>query len=84
MRLLLVGGRVLDPAHGVDGIRDVLVENGFIREVAEGLGARVPDGPELRRVDAAGLWVLPGLVDMHVHLREPGREVEPPRPRWAG
>lgn len=74
MRLLLVGGRVLDPANGVDGTRDVLVEDGVIREVAPGLGLRVQDAPGLRRVDAAGLWVVPGLVDMHVHLREPGRE----------
>ena len=72
-RLLVRGGRVLDAASGLDAIADVLVEDGLIREVGVGLAARVPqDG--LRVLDASGMWVLPGLVDIHVHLREPGRE----------
>ncbi len=72
-RALIVGGLVIDPARGLEAVRDVLIENGKIRDVAAGLAKK----PALRgapAVDARGKWVIPGLVDMHVHLREPGRE----------
>jgi dihydroorotase len=70
---VLKGGRVLDPAGGVDGVRDVLIADGRIAEVrAPGKDGGVP--PEARVFDAAGLLVCPGFVDMHVHLREPGHE----------
>lgn len=71
MRLLIQGGRVLDPAHGVDGRLDVLIENGKIARTGENLSA---EGAEI--LDAAGLVVAPGLVDLHVHLREPGFEAK--------
>lgn len=65
-RLKVTGGRVIDPANEVDEIRDVLVEDGrFVETFADG-GAH-----EL--VDASGLIVAPGLIDLHVHLREPGQ-----------
>jgi len=67
--LLLRGGRVIDPASGVDAVADVLLEQGRVARVGPGLepaGARV--------IEAQGCWVLPGLVDLHVHLREPGQE----------
>lgn len=71
--ILITGGLVVDPARKLEAVRDVLVENGKIRDVAVGL-AKKSALKDVRRVDAAGRWVLPGLVDMHVHLREPGRE----------
>lgn len=72
-RTLIAGGLVVDPARGVEAVRDVLLEGGKVREVAAGL-ARRPGLKDAERVDAKGLWVIPGLVDLHVHLREPGRE----------
>jgi dihydroorotase len=69
--MLLKGGRVVDPANGRDGLFDVLIEGGRITRVGRGLPADV----ETRVVDIpAGLVVCPGLLDMHVHLREPGQE----------
>ncbi len=68
--LFIEGGRVIDPASGVDGVRTVVVRDGRIAEVAE----RVERPRDARSVDASGAWVTPGLVDLHVHLREPGHE----------
>jgi dihydroorotase len=68
--LLLKGGRVIDPSRDLDQTADVLIQDGRIAGVGAGLGA--PDGAELR--DVRGLVVAPGLVDVHVHLREPGNE----------
>jgi dihydroorotase len=70
MKRLLKGGRVVDPANGIDAVCDVLIEDGRIARVGAGLpvnGAEVVDIP-------AGLVVCPGFIDMHVHLREPGQE----------
>ncbi|MEO5894614.1 MAG: dihydroorotase [Vicinamibacterales bacterium] len=70
MRLILKGGRVVDPANGVDGMFDVLIEDGVIGKVGKDLpvdGAQVFDLP-------ADAIVVPGLIDIHVHLREPGQE----------
>ncbi len=69
MDLVIRGGRVIDPAAGVDGPRDVAVAGGRIAAVEPG----IDPGPA-PVIDAAGLWVLPGLIDIHVHLREPGYE----------
>ncbi|WP_419165742.1 dihydroorotase [Candidatus Palauibacter sp.] len=68
--LLLAGGRVIDPSAGTDDVLDVLVEDGRIAAVARGIAG--PDG--VPRVSAEGLVVAPGLIDVHVHLREPGAE----------
>jgi dihydroorotase len=70
--LLLRQGRVIDPARRFDAVADVLMEDGKIVAVGTGLGA--PDGVEIR--DVSGKVVAPGLVDVHVHLREPGNEDE--------
>jgi dihydroorotase len=70
MDLLIKGGRVIDPAQGIDEILDILVADGRIRE----LGKRVDAGTGGEVIEAAGLLVLPGLIDMHVHLRDPGLE----------
>lgn len=69
--VLIKGGRVVDPAFGLDSTLDVLMENGVITRIS----GRIETVPENYRViDASGLWVIPGLVDMHTHLREPGFE----------
>jgi dihydroorotase len=70
--LLIRGGRVIDPAQGIDRVDDVLVRDGLIVSVGHAGGQ--PLGRADETLDAAGLIVAPGLVDMHVHLREPGRE----------
>jgi dihydroorotase len=68
--LLIKGGRVVDPEAGLDGVMDVLVTKGKVAEVGKELGA----GKTVRVVDAAGMLVLPGFVDLHTHLRAPGHE----------
>lgn len=70
MNLLIKGGRVIDPSQGIDDTLDVVVENGLIKEIGKGLSALV--GAET--IDASGKYVVPGLIDMHVHLRDPGLE----------
>jgi dihydroorotase len=70
--MLLRGGRVIDPSRAIDQVADVLVQDGRIAGV--GLNLAGPDGTEVR--DVHGLVVAPGLVDVHVHLREPGNEDE--------
>ncbi len=70
MSLLIKGGRVVDPAAGIDGVQDVWIVDGRIHKVGRGLKAAA--GTET--VDAAGKVVCPGFIDMHVHLREPGFE----------
>jgi dihydroorotase len=68
--LLVSGGRVVDPSSGTDARLDVRVRDGRIAELAE----RLEPAEGERRVDATGLVVAPGLVDVHVHFREPGQE----------
>ena len=70
MNLLIKGGTVIDPSQGINEVLDVLVQDGTVKELGKGLAA--PAGAET--VDAAGCLVVPGLVDMHVHLRDPGLE----------
>ncbi|HVM95186.1 MAG TPA: amidohydrolase family protein, partial [Candidatus Acidoferrales bacterium] len=67
--LLIRGGTVIDPANDLHARRDVVVRDGKVVEVRE------PGGIDADTVlDASGCWVVPGLIDMHVHLREPGYE----------
>ena len=70
MKRLLKGGRVIDPANGIDGRRDVLIDGDRIARVDHDLPA---DGAAVVEVPA-GLVICPGFIDMHVHLREPGHE----------
>jgi dihydroorotase len=72
-RLLIVGGTVIDPSQKIEAKRDVLIENGNIADVAAGLHKK-SGLAGVARLDASEAWVVPGLIDMHVHLREPGRE----------
>ena len=69
MRMLIKNGRVIDPASNTDDIRDILVEDGVIAEVAKDI-----DKAADTVIDAKGCMVMPGLVDLHVHFREPGFE----------
>jgi len=66
--VLIKGGRVIDPANSMDEISDVLIEDGRITAIGKA------PGKAKKTIDAAGLIVCPGLIDMHVHLREPGQE----------
>ncbi len=68
--LLLRGGRVVDPSQGQDGLADLLLQDGKIAALGANLAA--PDGADI--LDVSGKVVAPGLVDVHVHLREPGNE----------
>jgi dihydroorotase len=92
MRILIEKGHIIDPSQGINGIGDVLIENGKVKEVRlQKTGSRTqksnPPLPpfskggrwgitnsDLRTINADGLFVIPGLIDMHVHLREPGYE----------
>jgi dihydroorotase len=67
---IIEGGRVIDPATGLDGVRTVVLRGGQVVEVAERV--EKPSGAAV--VDARGRWVTPGFIDLHVHLREPGQE----------
>ena len=69
--ILLKNGRVIDPANGIDQIRDVLIVDGRIRALGQPGSLAGQDGLVY---DVTGKWVVPGLIDMHVHLREPGQE----------
>ena len=66
MNLLIKNGRVIDPSQNIDDTLDVLVENGLVKKIGAGLSA--PAGTET--IDATGTYVVPGLIDMHVHLRD--------------
>lgn len=66
--LLIRGGRIIDPSQGIDAVGDLVLRDGHV------LGIDVEVTNPTRTIDATGLIVCPGLVDMHVHLREPGNE----------
>ena len=67
---LIRGGRLIDPAQGIDGVMDLLLEDG----VVSGIARRIEPPEYARVIDASGLVVCPGFVDVHCHLREPGFE----------
>ena len=67
--ILIRGGRLIDPANGIDGQLDLLLEDGRVAAIGEGL-----DAQGARVIDAAGRVVAPGFIDMHCHLRDPGLE----------
>jgi dihydroorotase len=72
--LLLTGGRVIDPATNLDAVGDVLIVAGKIAAVGPGAASKAPENVE--RMDVKGLVVCPGLIDLHVHLREPGQSAK--------
>lgn len=66
--LILRNGRVLDPGASLDAVKDIWIRDGIIVNPGNG----IPESAEI--VDVSGCWVVPGLIDMHVHLRDPGEE----------
>ena len=71
MKLLVANGYVIDPSQGLNAGRDLLIEDGRVKGVLD-KGEPAPRDVEV--LDATGLLVAPGFIDMHVHLREPGQE----------
>ncbi len=69
-QLFIKGGRVIDPSRSYDQVADVLIENGVVEKVGPGL--KTPSTAEV--IEAEGLILAPGLIDIHVHLRDPGQE----------
>ncbi|HIK98261.1 MAG TPA: dihydroorotase, partial [Dehalococcoidia bacterium] len=69
--MVITGGRVIDPAQGIDRLADVLLKDGVVEAVTDAPGT-APDGYEV--IDATGMVVAPGFIDIHTHLREPGLE----------
>jgi dihydroorotase len=69
MKILIKNGRIIDPEAGIDQKGDLLIENGKIAKIAASIKEE-----KAEVIDAAGKLVVPGLIDMHTHLREPGRE----------
>ena len=73
MSKLIRGGRVLDPASGLDDMHDLLIEGDEINDLGPP-GTLDKKAASAEVIDADGLWVVPGLIDLHTHLREPGEE----------
>lgn len=69
--LVIVNGRVIDPANGIDKVANILCKDGKIAGIVDTIPEQYA---QARVIDAVGKWVAPGLIDIHVHLREPGRE----------
>jgi dihydroorotase len=69
--LVIRGGHLIDPGAGIDGLKDILLRDGRVAEIAGPGKLKSTNGAEV--LDAAGLTVAPGLIDIHVHLREPGQ-----------
>ena len=67
MKILIQNGHVVDPLTGVDEVCDVLVRDTDIEKVEKNLQAEAD-----RVIDASGCYVMPGFIDLHVHLRDPG------------
>jgi len=75
MKLLLKGGRVIDPSQNIDTVTDILIKNGKISVMKKDISLPKTDsGDNLKIFDLKGKIVTPGLIDMHTHLREPGFE----------
>lgn len=73
MKIVIKDGHIIDPSQGIDRVGDILIEDGKIKEITD-QGAKVKNDPEIRIINAKGMVIIPGLIDMHVHLREPGFE----------
>jgi dihydroorotase len=69
LKLLIKNGRLINPATNIDEIKDIFVEDGIVKEISNNIQKKVD-----KIIDANEKWVVPGLIDVHVHLREPGFE----------
>ena len=69
-KILIKNGRVVDPANYIDGKKDILIEDGKIKKVAD----FIVEDEDTKVIDADEKAVMPGFIDLHVHLREPGFE----------
>ena len=76
MSMLIRGGHLIDPAAGREGIFDILIKDGVVAELAEWKNGEAPVWQDVTEevIDASGKYVMPGFIDLHVHLREPGLE----------
>ncbi|MBN2515551.1 MAG: dihydroorotase [Deltaproteobacteria bacterium] len=74
MKLILRGGRVIDPSQNIDAELDILVENGKIASLDNNISIREDDTNTITTLDCTNVIIVPGLIDMHTHLREPGHE----------
>jgi dihydroorotase len=75
MRLFINNGLIVDPANNLQAVGNLIVEDGVIREIGMGESVNRNDGRENDIfIDAEGMWIVPGLIDLHVHFREPGFE----------
>ena len=73
-KLLIKNGRLIDPAAGVDRKVDIFIKNGRIAEISSTITIKINADSIMEVLDAEGLVVSPGFIDIHVHLREPGQE----------
>ena len=69
MKILIKNGRIINPADGMDKVSDMLVEDGIVKEISQNINTSAD-----KVIDANKMWVTPGFIDLHVHLREPGFE----------
>ncbi len=74
MSKLIRGGRVIDPASGLDDLHDILIEEDIIRAIGPPGSLEAKSDTSSEVIEADDLWVVPGLIDLHTHLREPGEE----------
>ena len=74
MKLLLRGGRVIDPSQNIDAELDILIENGKIASLDNNISIQEDDTDKITTLDCTNVIIVPGLIDMHTHLREPGHE----------
>lgn len=69
-KMIIRNGRLINPENQVDEITDLFIENGKIKKIAKSID--INQNETIRSIDATGKWVLPGLIDMHAHFRDPG------------
>jgi dihydroorotase len=74
MLLLLKNGRVVDPSRSLDAVADVVIEDGRVLRIGPNAAASFATDRDVRVIDCTGKWILPGMVDIHTHMREPGYE----------
>lgn len=76
MKLLLKGAKIIDPQQKINSLMDILIEDGKITELGKDIAKsnKTKNSGEIKIIDLTGMIVIPGLIDMHTHLREPGFE----------